>query len=148
MVKDFHTQVKNVFFKTHYALVSQANWCNMTFTFVNFFSLSLIWPNWDSNPDTQHIRWMTNYLSYPSPKHSKRCFVLYMLNAVYSKRYSILYKVQNAQCCTVTFLNNAPSLFENLCRNSLPHRVVQHGIFKHPWPWPWTCDLDLRSMCL
>ncbi len=62
-----------VFLKKHYAPVSQANWCNMTFTVSNLFpSHSCIgWPksscHWDSNPGPQLERPMTYQLSYPSP---------------------------------------------------------------------------------
>ncbi len=59
--------------KYYYAQVSQANWCNMTFTAGNLFpSHSCIgWPesspHQDLNPGPQIERRMTYQLSYPSP---------------------------------------------------------------------------------
>ncbi len=58
--------------KNHYAPVSQANWCNMTFAVGNLFpSHSWIgWSestsHWDSNPGPQLERRVTYQLSYPS----------------------------------------------------------------------------------
>ncbi len=65
----------NFFFKHYHdyvPVVSQANWCNMTFTAGNLFpSHSCIgWPgsspNWDSNLCPQFERQPTYQLSYPS----------------------------------------------------------------------------------
>ncbi len=63
------------FFKiNHHAPVSQANWCNMTFTAVNLFpSHSWIeWPNSSPRRDLksgpQLERQTTYQLSYPSPQ--------------------------------------------------------------------------------
>ncbi len=59
------------FFLNHYAPVSQANWCNMTFTAGNLFpSHSCIgWlessPHQDSNQSPLHERRTTYQLSYP-----------------------------------------------------------------------------------
>ncbi len=62
------------FFKiNHYALVSQANWCNMTFTADNLFPSHSCtgWPesrsHQDLNMGPQIERRMTYHLSYPSP---------------------------------------------------------------------------------
>ncbi len=61
-----------LFFLNHYAPVSQANWCNMTFTAGNLFpSHSCIgWPksspHRDLNPGPQIERQITYQLSYPS----------------------------------------------------------------------------------
>ncbi len=57
-----------VFFKNHYAPVSQASWCNMTFTALIH---ALVWPNscprQDLNTGLQHERQTTCQLSYPPP---------------------------------------------------------------------------------
>ncbi len=58
--------------KKHYAPVSQANWCNMTFTASNLFPSHSCFgwpkssPHCDSNPGPHHERQMTYQLSYPS----------------------------------------------------------------------------------
>ncbi len=58
--------------KNHYAPVSQANWCNMTFTAANLFPVHSCFgwpkssPHWDSNPGPQHERrWLTNWANPP-----------------------------------------------------------------------------------
>ncbi len=66
-------QLFSFLLKTHYAPVSQANWCNMTFTAGSLFpSHSCIgWTEWsphrDSNLVPQLERWTTYQLSYPTP---------------------------------------------------------------------------------
>ncbi len=69
----FHYQLFFCFLINHYAPVSQANWCNMTFTAGNLFpSHSCIgWPksspHWDLNPGPQIEKRTTYQLSYRSP---------------------------------------------------------------------------------
>ncbi len=71
----------NFFF--YYAPVSQANWCNMTFTAGNLFlSHSCIGclessPHRDSNPGPQIERQTTYQLSYPSPTEVFLLYVFY-----------------------------------------------------------------------
>ncbi len=61
------------FFFNYYAPVSQANWCNMTFTAGNLFPshLCIGWPksspHQNSNPGPKIERQMTYPLCYPSP---------------------------------------------------------------------------------
>ncbi len=65
--------ILSFFRKNHYAPVSQASWCNMTFTAAKLFPshTCIGWsessPHRDSNPGPQHERRMTYQLSYPSP---------------------------------------------------------------------------------
>ncbi len=62
----------NLFFFNHYAPVSQANLCNITFTAGNLFPSHwcIGWPksspHWDLNPDPQLERQTTYQLSFPS----------------------------------------------------------------------------------
>ncbi len=60
------------FFYKNYTPVSQANWCNMTFTAGNLFPSHALGdpsqaPHWDSNPGLQLERRKTFQISYPSP---------------------------------------------------------------------------------